>query len=83
MVMRGGEGEREGERKGRGGEGGEGRGEEEGRLGEGGREGGRGGRESERERENLLGSIVNMMIHTCTNKNYNEGLSGLIQGDLR
>ena len=35
-----------------------------------------------REREIiLLRSIVNMMIHT--NKNYNEGLCGLIQGDLR
>ena len=42
-------------------------------------------RERERERDNLLGSIVNMMIHvhTCTNKNYNEGLNGLIQGDMR
>ena len=37
----------------------------------------------ERERDTLLGSIVNMMIHTCINKNYNEGLCGLIQGDLR
>ena len=38
--------------------------------------------ERERERENFI-EINRKHDDTCTNKNYNEGLCGLIQGDLR
>ena len=36
----------------------------------------------ERERDNFI-EINRKHDDTCTNKNYNEGLCGLIQGDLR
>ena len=39
-------------------------------------------RERERERENFI-EINRKHDDTCTNKNYNEGVCGLIQGDLR
>ena len=39
-------------------------------------------RKRERERENFI-EINRKHDDTCTNKNYNEGLCGLIQGDLR
>ena len=45
-------------------------------------EGGEGGRERGGERENCI-EINRKHDDTCTNKNYNEGLCGLIQGDLR
>ena len=56
-------------------EGGEGR--EGGREREGGRK-----RDRERERENFI-EINRKHFDTCTNNNYNEGLCGLIEGDLR
>ena len=41
-------------------------------------------RERERERERYYFFEINRKHDdTCTNKNYNEGLCGLIQGDLR
>ena len=39
-------------------------------------------RQRERERDNFI-EINRKYDDTCTNKNYNEGLCGLIQGDLR
>ena len=48
----------------------------------GGRGGGGGGGEGGRERENFI-EINRKHDDTCTNKNFNERLCGLIQGDLR
>ena len=39
-------------------------------------------RERERERDNF-NEINRKHDDTCTNKNYNKGLCGVIQGDLR
>ena len=72
---------REGGREGGGGRGrGRGGGGREGGRGEGREGGGKGGRE--RERDNFI-EINRRHDDTCTNKNYNEGLCGLIQGGLR